>query len=153
MSFVSNKNVLNQVGKEASGVLSKIHEQCFPNYWNIDAFNDFFSVEGTQALLAGEPTIGMMVYRTHFEQADIITIAVLAEHRRKGLARIMLDKALADMQINGVQAIFLDVEDGNLAAIALYEGLGFSVVRRRRQYYRQKDGTCTDALVMSKKFS
>ncbi len=44
--------------------------------------------------------------------------------------------------------MFLDVEDGNATAIQLYEQYGFTQIKRRKQYYRQKDGTFTDALVM-----
>ena len=39
------------VGSEASEILTKIHIQCFPRYWNRQAFTDFFSVENTFAIL------------------------------------------------------------------------------------------------------
>ncbi|MFO0389675.1 MAG: ribosomal protein S18-alanine N-acetyltransferase [Alphaproteobacteria bacterium] len=140
------------VGKEAAELLSDVHTQCFPHYWDKDAFNDFFSVAGTMALLAeADKVVGMLVYRISHEQADIITIAVLPEFRRKGIARLLMDKALQALQGQGVETLFLDVEYGNQPAISLYEALGFSHQRRRRQYYRQTDGTCTDALVMTKK--
>lgn len=158
--------------------LSSIHERCFPHYWDKDVFNDFFSVSGTVALVAelppsplkeegsaapkrdaeagagegeGEGVIGMVIYRLSHEQADIITIAVLPEFRRQGVARRLMDEALKNVAAQGAERLFLDVEDGNLPAIKLYESLGFLHDRRRRQYYRQQDGTCTDALVMSKK--
>lgn len=141
---------LTQASKADAEVLSAIHKECFPNYWNIEAFNDFFAVGGTHALLAGDDA-GMMVYRVQFDQADIITLAVKPAFRRQGLARSMAEKALAHMQQLGAKVIFLDVEDGNVAAIKLYESMGFEHERRRKLYYRQKDGTYTDALVMKKK--
>lgn len=136
-------------------LLAAIHKECFPTYWNPDEFNNFFGVEGTHAFLVikGETPVGMMVYRAQFEQADIITIAVLPEHRKLGIARAMLEKSLAHMTKLGVETIFLDVEDGNQAAISLYEGYGFAYQRRRKLYYRQKDGSYTDALVMQKKIA
>lgn len=96
---------------------------------------------------------GMMVYRVQFDQADIITLAVKPAFRRKGMACALVENALAHMTQLGAKTIFLDVEDGNQPAISLYESLGFSHERRRKLYYRQKDGTYTDALVMKKKIA
>lgn len=146
--------ILESVGDEASETLAKIHEECFPTYWNIEAFNDFFSVVGTHAIIAriGEP-VGMIVYRVQFDQADIITLAVLSSHRRQGIAKALLEEALADIKKLGGATVFLDVEEGNDAAVALYETHGFSHERRRKLYYRQKDGSYTDALVMKKKIA
>ncbi len=145
---------IRSVGREAAELLAEIHTQCFPHYWDKDAFNDFFSVAHTHALIADiGQTAGMVVYRLNFEQSDIITIAVLPQFRRQGIAHRLMDRVLEDVAARGVENLFLDVEEGNQPAISLYEGLGFSHQRRRRQYYRQSDGTCTDALVMSKKFS
>jgi len=146
---------LVQASPSDAETLSRIHEECFTNYWNISSFNDFFGVEGTHALLAvdGDIPVAMIVYRTQFEQADIITLGVLPGYRRKGIARALVEFALAHMKQLGAENLFLDVEDGNCAAISLYEAYGFTHERRRKLYYRQKDGTYTDALVMKKKIA
>ena len=146
------KYAIRPADKSHAELLANIHRRCFPHYWDINAFNDFFAIEGTHALLAeSEQPVGMMVYRIAGDQADIMTIAVLPEHRRQGLAAALVEKALADIATHKIDTLFLDVEDGNVAAIALYEKYGFSHLRRRKLYYRQKDGTCTDALVMQRK--
>lgn len=98
---------------------------------------------------ASQVPVGMMVYRVVHEQADIITIAVRSQWRRKGLARILMDKALAQSRALGARSMFLDVEEGNIPAMGLYESLGFRQVNRRKDYYKQKDGSFTDALVMT----
>ena len=134
-------------------MLSRIHEECFPNYWNRDAFTNFFGVKNTFALLAeivGEP-VGMMVVRPQHEQADILTIAVRPAFRRGGIARQLLTHALDKAREFGAETLFLEVEDGNIAAITLYERAGFIHAGRRKLYYRQLDGTFTDALVMRRK--
>lgn len=95
----------------------------------------------------------MMVYRVQQEQAEIITLAVLPSHRRQGIARELLKKTIENCRAAGASELFLDVEDGNLAAMQLYETHGFSFIRRRKLYYRQKDGSFTDALVMAKKLA
>lgn len=145
----SCSKMLQKAFKKDADLLAAIHQECFPNYWNISQFNNFFVVDGTRALLAD--AVGMMVYRLYPEEAEIITLAVLPTYRRQGLARRMLEHALKEAGEKGCKHIFLDVEDGNAAAISLYENHGFSQVRRRKLYYRKTDGTYTDALVMRRK--
>ena len=154
MSTKNKPILLRPVTSDQAELLTGIHRQCFTNYWNLDAFSDFFTVAGTYALVAESPfPKGMMVYRMLYEQADIITIAVLPEHRRQGIARMLLAEAIRNATEKGCKHMFLDVEDGNNAAISLYEGFGFRHISRRKLYYRQKDGSFTDALVMKCKLA
>lgn len=148
---------LSEVGPEASEKLTAIHAEAFAGYWNPNDFNDFFSVPGTRAVLAegarGEGPAGMVVLRVAGGQADIITIAIRRAWRRQGLGRSLMRMAVEMAREQGADVMFLDVEDGNTAALALYEGLGFTRLSRRRLYYRQKDGSYTDALVMTRKLA
>ena len=141
-------------------LLTALHEQGFANYWDTSAFNDFFAVAGTGAFVAedtdknGKNTaIGMVVVRVSHDQADIITIVVIPAYRRLGIARILMEKAMAEALKMGATQMFLDVEDGNNAALRLYENLGFTLLNRRKLYYRQKNGSYTDALVMKCKLA
>jgi len=172
--------IVREVGREAADLLSAIHEECFPNYWNIETFNNFFSVDGTRVMIASscesvsdcaesfaadrdpvhrqrrtqdDEAGAMIVWRNQHTQSDIMTLAVRPAFRRQGIAKTLLEEALAQMESARVRDIFLDVEDGNMAAIKLYEAYGFTHLRRRKLYYRQKNGSHTDALVMTKKFS
>lgn len=75
---------------------------------------------------------------------EILDVAVAAEHRREGIARKLLAHVSYDAQMLGCTSASLEVEADNEGAIALYEGLGFAEVGRRRGYY----GGGVDALVM-----
>jgi ribosomal-protein-alanine N-acetyltransferase len=133
-------------------ILTAIHAGNFPAYWNTSTFSDFFSVQGTHAFIAERPNpVGIIVFRVQHEQADLITLAVDKEWRRLGIARRLLELAMEQAALLGAQEMFLDVEDGNVAALRLYEGYGYTHIRRRKLYYRQKDGSFTDALVMRRK--
>lgn len=149
----ANRPSFRSVGAGEAELLAAIHAECFPNYWDREAFTDFFSVKGTFALLAelGQELVGMVVVRPQHEQADILTLAVRPAWRRGGVARQMLAQALEKAREFGAQELFLEVEEGNQAAIGLYENAGFSHAGRRKLYYRQRDGTYTDALVMRRK--
>ncbi|MET0429646.1 MAG: ribosomal-protein-alanine acetyltransferase, partial [Microvirga sp.] len=49
----------------------------------------------------------------------------------------------------GARIVFLEVEEGNAPALALYRRLGFREVGRREGYYARPDGTRAAALTMS----
>lgn len=72
---------------------------------------------------------------------DVISIATEPEARRRGLARELLQHAIAQPE---VARAFLEVAVDNTGAIALYEKLGFAPVSRRRGYYENR----IDALVL-----
>jgi [ribosomal protein S18]-alanine N-acetyltransferase len=151
-----------QVFSPEAHTLAKIHEECFPNYWDSNAFTNFFGVENTRALLveiqtasaAGEVMlpVAMMVFRVVHEHSDIITIAVRPQWRRMGLARELMGRAMTHARTLGANVMFLDVEETNQPAIVLYQELGFKQINRRKSYYKQKDGSYTDALVMQRAF-
>jgi ribosomal-protein-alanine N-acetyltransferase len=77
--------------------------------------------------------------------SEILTIAVLPEERRKGIARRLLSDLVAAL---GAGPVFLEVAVDNGPALALYRSIGFSVVGRRKDYYAAESGGPTDALVM-----
>ena len=146
---------IRPVSKDDAAVLADIHRECFPHYWQQEAFTDFFSVAGTLGWLVEgpEPTnmpIGMIIYRVLYEQADIITVAVRPAWQRQGIGRKLLVEAMENAKHMGCKVMFLDVEEGNDAAIKLYEAFGFTHVNRRKLYYKQKNGSFTDALVMKR---
>jgi len=159
VSLLNNKRSTEfryrQAFAQDASTLAKIHEECFPNYWDSNAFTNFFGIDHTRAVLveAGPAGAvqwaGMMVYRVVHEQADIITIAVRPDWRRKGLARDLMQVAMTHAKKLGAVGMFLDVEEGNIPAWRLYETLGFRQINRRKDYYKQKDGSFTDALVMT----
>ena len=78
--------------------------------------------------------------------ADILTITVIDGFRRQGIAKRLIADIEDYCQSKGSSAIMLEVATENVAAIALYENLGYSQISTRSNYY----GTGKDALVMQK---
>ncbi len=144
---------IRQVAETEADKLTNIHAICFPRYWNRDVFTDFFAVKDTFAFLVeeGQEAVAMLVYRVAFDQAEILTIAVLPAYRKQGIARKLVEDMLEKCKSLGVEKLFLEVEVGNDSAIKLYETFGFQHINRRKLYYQQLDGSLTDALVMMKK--
>jgi ribosomal-protein-alanine N-acetyltransferase len=81
-------------------------------------------------------------------EAEIITIAVARAHRRRGLGRLLMEAVLRDLHAIRAEALVLEVDEKNAAAVALYRKLGFREVGKRAGYYPSADGTASNALVM-----
>ncbi|MEM7534753.1 MAG: ribosomal protein S18-alanine N-acetyltransferase [Chloroflexota bacterium] len=81
----------------------------------------------------------IMVYGGYLsmgDEAHIMTIATHPYWRQRGLARQFLLRLLACIRKHGTPSVTLEVRASNTAAIALYGGLGFEQVGRRKNYYR-----------------
>ncbi len=63
------------------------------------------------------------------DQAHLQTIAVHPGHRRKGLAALLVRKLISYVMKKGGESVILEVRKSNLAALQLYQNLGFVVVR------------------------
>ena len=79
-------------------------------------------------------------------QAHIATIAVAPEHRRQGIADVLMVELLKVAGERGYDEVTLEVRVSNEAAIALYERHGLSEVGRRKGYYGDNG---EDALIMT----
>jgi len=82
------------------------------------------------------------------KKGHVVSIAVMPQYRRKGVARALINKALEGMQYYKAKQCFLEVRVTNDAAISLYKKLGFEITRTINGYY--SDGE--DAYVMTKRF-
>jgi ribosomal-protein-alanine N-acetyltransferase len=78
-------------------------------------------------------------------QADILTLAVAADHWGRGIGAALLEALLAEAARRGCTEVFLEVRVDNARAQQLYRRYDFAQIGVRRGYY-QPSGT--DALVM-----
>lgn len=139
---------LRAATKADAGALVALEAASFgPASWGGRAVADGLGERFVEAVVAeddrGAPG-GFVMWRRLGDEAEILTLAVAPAHRRRGCARALLDGLVAAARGEGVRALFLEVDAGNAAAIALYGGAGFARIARRARYY--KSGA--DALVM-----
>ena len=81
------------------------------------------------------------------KKGHIVSIAVLPEFRRKGIAKALISRAMEGMKLYKAKQCFLEVRVSNVPAVNLYKSLGFQITKTIHGYYA--DGE--DAYVMSKK--
>jgi ribosomal-protein-alanine N-acetyltransferase len=80
-------------------------------------------------------------------KGHVVSIAVMPQYRRKGVAQAVINKALEGMQYYKAKQCFLEVRVTNDSGISLYKKLGFEVTRTINGY--NSDGE--DAYVMTKR--
>jgi len=69
-------------------------------------------------------------------QADIQSVAVVENARRRGLARTLVQTLIAEARDRGAREIFLEVRVDNPNAQSLYDSLGFERIAVRKGYYQ-----------------
>jgi ribosomal-protein-alanine N-acetyltransferase len=86
-------------------------------------------------------------------EAQLLNLTVLESARRRGIARSLLRRFVADANHAGAEQAFLEVRVSNAAALALYESEGFAAVARRPGYYPvlTTDAPREDALVLRRR--
>lgn len=137
-------------GMELAPLLAEMHGQCFPEGWSADNFASILVNRGADGFILSDSDgpAGFCVVQQAVDEAEILTIGVLPDRRQKGVGAVLLGAVTDRLRTGGCRALFLEVADDNLAAIALYEGAGFLAAGRRKGYYRRPDGGRQDALVL-----
>lgn len=79
-------------------------------------------------------------------KGHIISLAVLSEHRKKGLAHNLLETVLSNISEYNVIESYLEVRVSNESAINLYQDFDFKISKTKRRYYRDEE----DAYLMSR---
>ena len=102
------------------------------------ATNDADQIVGYAAVLVVAPGV----------EADVLTVAVLPEYARQGIATHFMNELEKWSQSKQALAMMLEVGVENTNAIALYEKLGYQTIATRKNYY----GQGLDAFVMRKEF-
>ncbi len=118
--------------------------------WSADQFKSEFAKSPKSAqYLAAEFEGQLIAYAGIFyvaDVADIHTLTVVADHRRKGIGRELLKRLIDWARVKKAQAIMLEMRLGNDAARPLYESFGFIEISKRENYY----GPGLTAVVMRK---
>jgi ribosomal-protein-alanine N-acetyltransferase len=126
--------------------VSGLHE-----HWDAAAFAELIAIPGTAGRLAldGDMPIGLVLWRVAADEAEILTICIAPDRRRGGAGGFLLETAIAAISAAGGRRLLLEVAVDNGPAIALYRAFGFAAAGRRRDYYRNAQGT-VDALILAR---
>ena len=118
--------------------IAALERTCFSDPWPEQIIAHELENELSLWLVAakGETVLGYVGSQTVLGEADMMNLAVGAEHRRQGIAAALVNALCAALRAeNGAELLTLEVRDSNEAAIRLYAALGFTEIGRRPNYY------------------
>lgn len=141
--------------------VKRINKTClpenYPKFFFVEIWKNFpegFNVAETEK---GERVVGYCMSRiekgfSNFgfgitKKGHIISIAVLKEHRRRGIAYQLMESVTDALRMKNIQEIFLEVRESNQSAINLYQKLGYQQIKISKRYYHDGES----AIIMARK--
>jgi len=148
--FTRSQPVLSDATQRDAAAIAKLHAASFHRGWSEDELESLLverNVLTHRATVNGR-LVGFIMSRIAAGEAEILSVAVAAAYRGKGLARRMLNLHMGRLSGIGTRVIFLEVDESNAAARQLYRRAGFGEAGRREGYYAAADGKRATALVL-----
>ena len=149
--------LIRPVAPAEATLLAALHSACFDaaqlpkqsNAWDEAVMAQFVAGPSTLCLLASlatpEPNpAGFLIARRAADEAELLTVGVLGEYRERGVGRSLLQHAARALRASGTLRLFLEVDETNAPALALYRGIGAEAVGYRHGYYEN----CGNAAVL-----
>jgi len=118
--------------------VTELEKQVFSSPWPRSYFEYEITQNPLATCLVGEIDQQIMAVGCMwclYERAEITSISVAKKYQRQGYGKAMLLEMLSIARMKQVTDAFLEVRVSNLSAKALYESMGFSILKIRKQYY------------------
>ena len=127
--------------------LCLLERESFSCPWSEDMLREDMESPYSICLMAfsKDGLLGYVCGMSLYESCDLSRLAVFEKDRRRGVASALTRAFEKEALAKGAQKVLLEVREGNLSAIALYEKLGFKKIGVRRGYY---ENPREDAIIM-----
>ncbi len=129
--------------------IETIEREAYPTPWSRSMFATELAKPSSLSLGAFEPErrelVGYLILSRYVDAWHVMNVAVASAYRRRGIARLLLDRLFEVTANDERRGYTLEVRVSNDGAIKLYEALGFKARGVRRGYYTDNR---EDALIM-----
>ena len=131
--------------------IAELEKLCFSDPWSEKSIETELTCRLSLWLVAleGEQVVGYVGSQTVIDESDMMNVAVHPDFRRRGIAQALVSALEDALRQRGSRALTLEVRDSNVAAITLYEKMGFRQVGLRKNYYHKPK---EDALILRKEW-
>ena len=138
-----------------------IERAAFRHPWSAELFRRELEHDWSTILVSVEPlsplavpgkgpserVVGFIIFWLVHDEVHILNVAVAPEHRRRGIARVLMAEAEKRAWSANAALMTLEVRRSNLAALDLYRQFDYRAVGVRPNYYVDEG---EDAIVMVK---
>jgi ribosomal-protein-alanine N-acetyltransferase len=148
--FARGEPILSEAIARDAAAIAALHGVSFARGWSEQEVEGLLIDRNVIAHRAmnGSTMTGFILSRLVEDEAEILSVAVSSARRGRGLARTLLNLHLRRLAGLGARAVFLEVDEHNAPAIALYDRAGFHEISRRPNYYAGAGGKAAAALVL-----
>ncbi len=141
--------------REDVDAVASIERNTYDFPWSPGIFADCLRVGYDCRLLECDGNIvGYGIMSTAAGECHILNVCLSAASQRQGLGRVLVYHMIDIAAAARAQRVYLEVRPSNVAAVRLYESIGFTQIGLRKGYYRARPPAGDmfgreDALVMA----
>ena len=131
--------------------IAALERLCFNDPWSENSIASELDNKLSLWLVALEEdtVIGYVGSQTVLGWTDMMNVAVHPDYRRRGVGKAIIEELIRLLKEQGSECLTLEVRASNESAKALYFGLDFVEVGRRKNYYHNPK---EDALILRKEW-
>lgn len=144
--------IIRQMTVEDMPAVMALEQAAFKNPWSPELLQRELQHEWSTILLVEEPReegpaelLGLAIFWIVHDEVHVLNVATAPKHRRRGVARAVMDEVLARGKQRRCTLATLEVRRSNEPALQLYRAFGFRPVGIRPNYYVDEG---EDAIVM-----
>ena len=132
--------------------IAEIEKLCFSDPWSVNSITAELNNPLSLWVVAmdADKLVGYVGSQSVLGWSDMMNLAVLPNYRRQGIGEALVAELISKLQQRENTCLTLEVRVSNLAAITLYEKMGFVQVGRRPNYYHNPK---EDALILRKEWT
>jgi ribosomal-protein-alanine N-acetyltransferase len=129
---------LSEARPADAAAIAALHKASFQRGWGEEEVYSLLIDKNVFAhrAMIGRVMAGFILSRLTAGEAEILSVAIAPKQRGRGLSRPLLDLNLRRLAGLGTRTVFLEVDENNAPARALYRRAGFADVGRRKSYYQ-----------------
>lgn len=131
-------------------ILARIHQESVDPAWSEESFRSLL-VLPTVVGYAHPDFSSFILVSVIEDEAEILTFATQQKFRRQGRGKKLLEETIKIIFNQKIEKFFLEVNENNFAAIALYKQLDFKKYGVRESYYIDSKSKVSNAILMQRK--
>ena len=144
---VSGALTIHQMTSGDLDEVTAIESVSFPRPWTREHFIDELNSPRSYPLVARTAdgiVAGYICPMLVLDEGEILDVAVRLDCRGNGVGETLIRQAIVELGARGAKVVCLEVRVSNLAALTLYQRLGFRETGKRKGYYENGE----DAILM-----